>query len=298
MLDVPNQLGTLPQVGASEVAPSRLSLTFSCDGDGRTYLDRQFASYPFHVCRPHYFPHDAPGMATLYVQSSAGGLYQEDAHDIEIAANDGARAHITTQASTIVHSMERGGATQRTTIVAGPGCHVEAVPDALILFPDARLTTGLTVRAHESATAIVGESFLMHDPDAAGSNTDVRSFASYEAKTVVEDWDGARLAADRFRISGRDVLAATPGITGGTRAQGLFMVLQRGKNLSPLIENLRAGLAQQNDVLAGISEMPNDAGAWVRMLAPDGAALRAGMLAAWASASESLTGVRPLPRRK
>ena len=44
--------------------------------------------------------------------------------------------------------------------------------------------------------------------------------------------------------------------------------------------------------------MPNDAGAWVRMLAPDGAALRSGMLAAWASASEYLTGVRPLPRRK
>ena len=298
MLDVPNQLGTPPQVRASEVAPSRLSLTFSGDGDGRTYLDRQFASYPFHVCRPHYFPHDAPGMATLYVQSSAGGLYQEDAHDIEIVAKDDARAHITTQASTIVHSMERGGATQRTSIVVGPGCHVEAVPDALILFPDARLSTGLTVRVHDSATAIVGESFLMHDPDAAGSDTDVRSFASYEAKTVVEDWHGVRLAADRFRISGRDVLAATPGITGGTRAQGLFMVLQRGKDLSPLIESLRAGLAQQDDVLAGISEMPNDAGAWVRMLAPDGAALRAGMLAAWASASETLTGVRPPPRRK
>ena len=90
MLDVPNQLGTLPQVRASQVAPSRLALTFSCDGDGRTYLDRQFASYPFHVCRPHYFPHDAPGMATLYVQSSAGGLYQEDAHDIEIVAKDDA----------------------------------------------------------------------------------------------------------------------------------------------------------------------------------------------------------------
>ena len=298
MLDFAVTRQSEPRAEVRAVAPSRLSLTFSCDGDGRTYLDRQFASYPFHVCRPHYFPHDAPGMATLYVQSSAGGLYQEDAHDIEIAANDGACAHVTTQASTIVHSMERGGATQRTTIAVGPGCHVEAVPDALILFPDARLTTGLTARVHDSATAIVGESFLMHDPDAAGPNTDVRSFAAYNANTVVEDWDGVRLAADRFRISGRDVLAAAPGITGGTRAQGQLMVLQRGKDLPQLIESLRAELTQRNDVLAGVSEMPNRAGAWVRMLAPDGAALRAGMLAAWASASESLTGVRPVPRRK
>ena len=298
MLDVPDKLETAPQIKACEVAPSRLSLTFSCDGDGRTYLDRQFASYPFHVCRPHYLPHDPPEMATLYVQSSAGGLYQQDAHDIEIAARDGARAHVTTQASTIVHSMERGGATQRTTIAAGPGCHVEAIPDALILFPEARLTTEFTVRVHESATAIVGESFLMHDPDAAGSNADVGSFAAYHAKTVVEGWEGVRLAADRFRISGRDVLAATPGITGGTRAQGLLMALQRGKDLSPLIESLRAGLAARDDIFAGVSEMPNQAGVWVRMLAADGAALRAGMLAAWASASETLTGVRPSPRRK
>ena len=166
--------------------------------------------------------------------------------------------------------MERGGATLRTTIAVGPGCHVEAVPDALILFPDARLTTGLTVRVHESATAIVGESFLMHDPDASDPNTDIGSFAAYKANTVVEDWDGARVAADRFRISGRDVLAATPGITGGTRAQGLLMVLQRGKNLPQLIESLRAELTQRDDVLAGVSEMPNRAGAWVRMLAPDG----------------------------
>ena len=298
MLDFAVTRQSEPSAEVGAVAPSRLSLTFSCDGGGRTYLDRQFASYPFHVCRPHYFPHDAPGMATLYLQSSAGGLYQEDAHDIEIAANDGACAHVTTQASTIVHSMERGGATQRTTIAVGPGCHVEAVPDALILFPDARLTTGLTVRVHELATAIVGESFLMHDPDASDPNTDIGSFATYKANTVVEDWDGARVAADRFRISGRDVLAATPGITGGTRAQGLLMVLQRGKNLPQLIESLRAELTQRDDVLAGVSEMPNRAGAWVRMLAPDGATLRAGMLAAWASASESLTGVRPVPRRK
>ena len=298
MLDFAVTRQSEPSAEVGAVAPSRLSLTFSCDGGGRTYLDRQFASYPFHVCRPHYFPHDAPGMATLYLQSSAGGLYQEDAHDIEIAANDGACAHVTTQASTIVHSMERGGATLRTTIAVGPGCHVEAVPDALILFPDARLTTGLTVRVHESATAIVGESFLMHDPDASDPNTDIGSFAAYKANTVVEDWDGARVAADRFRISARDVLAATPGITGGTRAQGLLMVLQRGKNLPQLIESLRAELTQRDDVLAGVSEMPNRAGAWVRMLAPDGAMLRAGMLAAWASASESLTGVRPVPRRK
>lgn len=289
-----NSIAPLPLAGEGQgEGPGRLSLTFSRDGDGRTYLDRQFAGYPFHVCRPHYFPHDVPGMATLYVQSSAGGLYQEDAHDIEIVGNDWTRAHVTTQASTIVHGMERGAAVQRTTVTAGPGSHVEVVPDPLILFPAASLSTTLTARVHDTATAVIAESFLMHDPDSADA-----AFDSFQAEAVIGDWDGTTLAVDRFRISGRDVVAATPGITGAARAQGLLMIVGRGTDQSGLIAALRADLGVQEDAFGGVSELPNGAGVSVRLLAPDGAALRAAMLAAWASASETLTGVRPLLRRK
>lgn len=293
MLDFADTEEETLQIGEPAVRPSRLSLEFSSDADGRTYLDRQFAGYPFHVCRPHYFPHDAPGQATLYIQSSAGGIYQEDAHDLRFVAGEGTRAHVTTQASTIVHGMERGGATQRTSVTAGPGSHVEVVPDPLILFPSSRLSTTLTILVHESATAIVADSFLIHDPQSLDG-----SFESFEARTLIEDMDGTRLATDRFRISGRDVLAETPGITGSTRAQGLLMVIQRANDLSGLLERLRAELAACDDVFAGVSELPNNAGVWLRMLAPDGAALRGAMMVAWASASEAMTGIRPLPRRK
>ena len=284
----------LPRAGEGQgEAPGRLSLTFSRDGDGRTYLDRQFAGYPFHVCRPHYFPHDVPGMATLYVQSSAGGLYQEDAHEIEIMANDGTRAHVTTRRRPSCTAWSAGGAVQRTTVTAGPGSHVEVVPDPLILFPAATLSTTLRVRVHDTATAVIAESFLMHDPDSVDA-----AFESFQAEAVVGDWDGANLAVDRFRISGRDVVAAMPGITGAARAQGLLMVVGRGVEQSGLTAALRAELGVHEDVFGGVSQLPNAAGVSVRLLASDGAALRAAMLAAWESASGTLTGVRPLPRRK
>lgn len=170
---------------------------------------------------------------------------------------------------------------------------MEVVPDPLILFPSSRLSTTLTILVHESATAIVADSFLIHDPQSLDG-----SFESFEARTLIEDMDGTRLATDRFRISGRDVLAETPGITGSTRAQGLLMVIQRANDLSGLLERLRAELAACDDVFAGVSELPNNAGVWLRMLAPDGAALRGAMMVAWASASEAMTGIRPLPRRK
>ena len=268
-------------------------MTFAVDGDGRTFIVRQLAGYPFHVCRPHYFPHDAPGLATLYIQSSSGGIYQEDRHDIAIVAVDGARAHVTTQASTIVHGMERDRAAQRATITAGPGSHVEYIPDPLILFPASRLSTTLTLRIHESATAIVVDSFLMHDPRSADG-----AFDEFEARTMIEDWGGTRLATDRFRIAGRDILAAMPGISSDYRAQGLLMMVQRSNRTSDILAQLRAEIAVIDDVWAGGSTLPNEAGVWLRLLARDGAALRAGMMVAWATASEGITGIRPLPRRK
>ena len=293
MLDVATSLEDASIARDRSKTQSRLSVTFAADGDGRAFIDRQFAAYPFHICRPHYFPHDAPGMATLYIQSSSGGLYQEDAHDIEIVAVDGARAHVTTQASTIVHGMARDRAVQRATITAGPGSHVEYIPDPLILFPASRLSTTLTVRVHESATAIVADSFLTHDPQSADG-----AFDEFEARITIEDWGGARLAMDRFRILGRDVLALTPGIMNGYRAQGQIMIVQRSNRTSEILTRLRAEIAVTDGVWAGASVLPNEAGIWLRLLARDGAALRTGMMAAWAAASEGITGVRPVPRRK
>ncbi len=103
---------------------------------------------------------------------------------------------------------------------------------------------------------------------------------------------------DRFRILGREVLAVTPRIMKGYRAQGQIMIVQRSNRTSEILTRLRAEIAVIDDVWAGASALPNEAGIWLRLLARDGAALRSGMTAAWAAASEGITGVRPVPRRK
>ena len=43
----------------------RLELGFAVGADGVTRLQRQFASYPFHLCRPFRFAGDPPELATL-----------------------------------------------------------------------------------------------------------------------------------------------------------------------------------------------------------------------------------------
>jgi urease accessory protein len=82
------------------------SLQFS-KGGGRTVLTRQRIPYPFHATRPFYLDQARPDLATLYLQSAAGGLYRGDRVALSITAEPQSAAHVTTQAATIVHRTHR-----------------------------------------------------------------------------------------------------------------------------------------------------------------------------------------------
>jgi urease accessory protein len=271
----------------------RLELTFARDPSGRTYLGRQYASYPYHVCRPLGFGGDPQGMATIYLQSSAGGIFRDDRLREHIIAEEGTAAHVTTQASTIVHSMDRGDARQEVLIEAAAGSFVEVLPDPFILFPQSRFASDVRIRAHETATVIVADSFICHDPAGAGA-----MFDRFQGDLRVEDLQGRLLMLDRFRTAGAIVADHRPGITGAFAAQGGLFVIQRQGAPGALVDGLRHAAADIAHIYAGASELPNGCGAWLRVMAADGVALRAAMTAAWRAARQTLTGQIPAPRRK
>jgi urease accessory protein len=97
----------------------RLDLAFAADADRRSYLQRQYASYPFHVCRVYYHDQDPPGLATLYVQSCSGGIYEDDRLDVTLATAQGAEAHVSTQSATVVHSMPSRADRVRGRVLSG-----------------------------------------------------------------------------------------------------------------------------------------------------------------------------------
>jgi urease accessory protein len=271
----------------------RLELTFARDPSGRTYLRRQFASYPYHICRPLTFSGDPAGMATLYLQSCAGGIFREDRLWEHIVAEHGTTVHVTTQAATIVHGMDRGRARQRVSIDAGPDSLVEVLPDPFILFPGARLASSVRISADAQASVCVADSFLCHDPAGGGA-----MFDWFEGDLSVEDVDGRLLACDRFRVAGEAIAERLPGITGVFTAQGSLFVVDRRRPARDIVDALRQGVAAVPRIYAGASELPNACGAWLRIMAEDGVGLRAGMSAAWQSVRLLLTGSKPAPRRK
>jgi urease accessory protein len=273
-------------------APAQLDLAFERSPDGATTLRRQHVAYPFHVGRVLHLPGDPAGLASVYLQSCSGGLFQGERLGLAVRVGDAAQVHVTTAASTIVHAMTSGHAEQTVNLEAGAGALVEYWPDPLILFPGSRFDTRLRIRACEGATVIAGESFLLHDPGARGD-----PFDWLRSETRIEDQGGRLLAVDRFRAEGRAIIAAQPGINGAFALQGTILVVHRADPAAAL-EALRGALRDSPDVYAGASLLPGNCGAWLRVLARDAIALRAMMREAWVAVRLLATGTSPGLRRK
>ena len=270
----------------------RLELGFAVGGDGTTRLQRQFASYPFHLCRPFRFAGDPPELATLYVQSCSGGIYDGDRLSLRIEVPRRAQLHVTTQAATIVRSMRGAGAWQETVLEAEAGSLVEYLPDPLILFPQARLETSLRIRADRAARLITGEAFLLHDPLGLG-----RPFAHLVSLLNVEERASGRvLFRDRLAARGADWTQRIPGVKGDAAGTATLVIL--GPDAQGSIGALRSALDAVPGLWGGASLLPRGAGAVCRFLARDGRALRAGLDGVWRAARLHWTGAEPRTRRK
>ncbi|MFP6743297.1 MAG: urease accessory protein UreD [Alphaproteobacteria bacterium] len=271
----------------------RLKLVFAPDAEGQSFLSRQFASYPFHVCRVQYLDAALPPMASLYLQSSAGGLFAGDELDVAITSEANAMAHVTTQASTIVYGTADGEACQRAALEVGPGGFLEYLPDPMIMFPQARLHNRLSLKLASNATAIVVDAFLSHDPGGAD-----QPFGRYSSETDISDAAGRRLVLDRFHTSGADCRAGMVGVMGAHGMQATILAASTAVSPQTLLAALREGLASTPSVYGAASTLPNDCGAWVRLLAEDGAALKDAVTKLWMALRRGITGQVPARRRK
>ena len=277
-----------------DLGDGRLRLAFRAGPDGRSFVARQYAGYPFHLGRAFYLDAQPPGMATVYIQSSSGGIFAGDRLDAEITADADAQAHITTQAPTIVHRTAPGRARQHVAIAAARGALVEYMPDPAILFPGASLASTIDVTVADDAAVVLRDSFLGHDPDGGGA-----TFGALESTVRVSEPAGRLLALDRYAVTGAAFARRRLGVTGCHGVHGSFAVIDRRPGAEHLAEALRDALGGCGDaVYGGASTLPNGCGAWARITAADGAALSAAMHGLWVAARQHITAHPPERRRK
>lgn len=252
---------------------------------GRTHLARQFTPHPFHITRPFYHDGDPEGMATLYLQSSSGGVYSGDDLSLDIRVESTARAHVTTQASTIVHDARgREGVTQKVSLNVAEGARLDYLPDPAILMTGAKLSNRVTATIGKNARAILGDAQLSHDPQGSA-----RPFAWFENEVEILGPEGIRLL-DRFELSGVD----WPLRTGGFACSGMVIVVGCPSASADMLREADA----LPGVYAGVSVFEDRNIALIRFLASDGVALSKVMKATWRAAATAMDGTPPAERRK
>ena len=287
-----NEVNDGAAVGSNSVSRAgsvEASLHF-CRAGGRTVLVGQRLPYPFHATRTFYLDRANPEIATLYLQSASGGLYRGDSHGLSFVVGPNALAHVTTQASTIVHHTHKNPASQRIRIEVGDDAFAAMTPEPLVLFPGAEISCVTDVTLAATGCAILIDGMTHHDPEGQG-----RPFDRYSNVIVVRNAEGTVLLADRGSIAG-ELMTGPVSPLGPFSAVGTLLVLGQGsERCDP--EILESCLAARG-CTAGISQLPNDAGIGGRILAANGGVLAQGLEAAFAVAFEALIGAPPARRRK
>ena len=298
MLDIvtrPGKFNAPEQVAGAVEASLRFSR-----GGGRTVLARQRIPYPFHATRAFYLDRARPELATLYLQSAAGGLYRGDRVALSITAEPHSAAHVTTQAATIVHRTSGFPVEQTTRLEVGDHAFLAWTPDPLVLFPGAEISCTTEITLAASSSAILSDGLSHHDPQNHDPKTPDtkgfgRPFGRYANAVVIRDGTDRVLFNDHGAVAGEAMLAPSSPL-GPHRAVGTVLVLGRGAGLcDPDLLDQR--LAARG-CIAGFSTLPNNAGIGSRVLARNGGALARGLEAAFALAFEAVVGVAPARRRK
>ena len=267
--------------GHTDIA--QLDLCFERAPSGKTWLSRQRAGYPFHVGRVlpvtrRVDPAQAPrASAEVIVQSSSGGLFENDRVFQRYVAMPRAQASVRTAAATIVHTMTHGVAHSRVAIEAHPESRFDYLPRPTILFPSARLVSTIDVVLHGGATVLIADTWLTHDPTHRAAR-----FGMLDATLNVRNASAQLLARDRFRLEPGAARGSLTGVRQTYGAHGGLLVLRlddRDAGNEALAHAVNEALQRLDMPLttayAAAGVLPGACGTFVRMLAADSIALRA-----------------------
>jgi urease accessory protein len=268
---------------------AKAALVFAAGG-GRSVLTRQHVPYPFHITRTFQLDRARPDIATLYLQSASGGFYRADELTLEIEVRQGAHAHVTTQAATMVHDTGHQPARQRTCLRIEDGGFLAYGPDPLVLFPGAAIRNETTITVAPEARAIVVDGFAVHDPEERG-----RPFTMIEQRLDIVGTDGRSKVRERGTLRGDDFLDRRSPL-GPFKASGSMLVLAPMAVL-PVGPDLQRA-CDSVGCLSGVTPLPTGAGLLLRCLAYNGGDLRRGLEAAFPIAFKALVGIEPAPLRK
>jgi urease accessory protein len=248
-------------------------------------LDRRA---PFMAQRALYPDPALPDQAWLFMITTSGCVLQGDRLALEIALAPGARAHVTTQSATKVHSMDANYAVQTQAITLAEGAYLEFMPEPLIPHRRARFLSDTRISIAPTATLLYAE---IVQPGRKHHHPDEAFGATLLALTVeAARPDGETLFSERLVIDPARRPVRQTGVMGDFDVLG-NVVLLAPKEIS---ERVHARVGAEVDLVAGVAygtcRLPNDAGLIFKALGRETAEVKARVREFWAVVREEATG--------
>ena len=223
----------------------------------KTIISKLRTKAPLLVQKALYPDTGLPGMAHVYLMSSAGGILHGDRIEIDIVAGSNTASRITTQAATKIYKMDRGYAAQNVAISAHDTSYLEFVPYQLIPFKSSRFCQQVDVQLGQNSTVVYSE-IVSAGRTASGENFD---FDICLLKLTARDGKGRILFADAARLEpGKEDLERLFG--GKTLWSMIYVITTDFEGVSREVNTV----LKDHSMLAGCSILPHDCGLVVRML--------------------------------
>ncbi len=271
---------------------------------GRTRLTRLRTRPPLLVQQALYPDDGAPDMAHVFLANPTGGLLENDRQDISVTLGPGARAHVTTQSATKIHTMAHGQADQRVALSVGPGGYLEYLPDPLIPFRNAKLVQNTTITVEPGAALVYGD-VITPGRVAGGEAFGYRSISSRLAVFRQKQHAVYREAfdldpADRDPMSMAVLGSPDPSATNGSgwHTFASILVLCDAGLARAVLDLVREWCVPGVGAHAGASLLPDGNGLGVKVIGADRASVQTAATRVWSAARRQLIGAPQPDLRK
>jgi urease accessory protein len=256
--------------------------------DGQTILADLDRRAPYMAQRVLYPEPEAPDLAWLFMITTSGCVLQGDRLALEVTLAPGARAHLTTQSATKVHSMDANCAVQTQSIALADGAYLEFLPEPLIPHRRARFLSDTRISIAPTATLLYAEIVQPgrkhHHPDECFGAT-LLSLA-----VGAERPGGHTLFTEKLVIDPARRPVRQTGVMDSFDVFGNAILLTPKEAADRIHARVDAEVDAASGVAFGACHLPNDAGLIFKALGRETAQVKAKVREFWAIARQEVTG--------
>lgn len=254
-----------------------LYLGFTYSGR-KSILHRMEKRTPLLVQKALYHDVALPNLPCVTVISTSGCVLQGDRLVLSINVGENARASVNTQSATKIHSMDKNYGVQSQYIKLNKNAYLEYVPEPLILHKNARFINDTIIEYKRSATLIFSEIII---PGRRFHNkNELYGFDYYSSKTSAKDESGNIVFKEQIELRPNVLSMEDIGVMGGFQMLGTVFVLTPVKNISEIIEGVKAHYSEE--YCYGISTLPAESGVVFKILANDTSIIKKHIRNIWA----------------